>query len=917
MHDIFGTMIKMKTFKKEFKKESKKENETVRYVLLFLGFMFTALFLVQTMPAKSDMLKPNPSVYLANNWYIQSSVRVKEPGKTVSSTGFKPAGWYKTAVPSTVLAALVRNKAVPNAEDIYLGKNLEKIPAAQFKHSWWYRKEFNLAEVAAGGIVRLVFEGINYRAGIWLNGKQIATSDEIKGSFRLFDLDVTRWIRAGKNVKNVLAIEVFPPKPGDFTIGFVDWNPAPPDNNMGLWRGVKLRLSGPVSLNDTFVRSSVNTDTLTAAELTVSTELINHGEQAVSGVVKGEIEAVVFSQPFSLAPLEKRKITFSPGAYKELRFQNPRLWWPHTLGVPHLYRLKISASLNKQNKQQEKSDFREIDFGIREVADYLNKQGHRGYKVNGKEVLIRGGGWVDDLLLADDHRRIEAQIKYTRHMNLNTIRLEGFWGSSQKLYDLADRYGILLMVGWSCQWEWKEYAGKPVDEFGAVKTPGEMDLVARSLRDQVVWLRNHPGIFVWVLGSDKLPRPALEKKYNNYLADIDPSRPQLASCKYMVSKVSGPTAVKMAGPYDYVPPVYWYIDKKNGGAFGFNTETGPGPQPPPLESLKRMLPEAHLWPIDDVWNYHCGRNKFNTLNRYVEALQKRYGKPGSAADFARMAQAASYEAIRAMFEAFGVNKPNTTGIIQWMLNSAWPEMYWQLYDYYLMPNGAFYGTKTASQPVNIVYNYGDQGIYVVNDTHSPQDDLDAVIRVLDFNSREVFSKTIPMGIGANISSKILAVPVIKGLTPIYFIDLKLENRDGKVVGDNFYWLSSKQDSLDEKGTTWFVTPMKEFADFTGLANLPEAALDVRHRFNIIDGEHFIHVTLENPGDKIAFFVRLNVAGQRSGQSILPVFWENNYISLLPGEVKTVSGMFSVKDSSKEKPVFTFSGWNLKPVKKEK
>jgi exo-1,4-beta-D-glucosaminidase len=852
--------------------------------------------------SKKNINECGDTIPLEDGWCIQSSTRCKQRGAIISTPGFSVEGWYKTSVPSTVLAALVKNNIYKH---IYFAKNLELIPGGQFQQSWWYRKEFNLEALPSVSNARLVFEGINYRANIWLNGKKAASSDEIIGPFRIFDIDVTSLIHAGKNI---LAVEVFPPKPGDFTIGFVDWNPSPPDKNMGLWRGVKLYLSGPVSLNHSFVQSKVNLVTLDQAALTVTVNLVNHSKHHASGVVKGEIEKVMFSQPFSLDPREKITIIFSPGGYKELQFQHPRLWWPHNLGTPHLYRLKLAALLDNENMV---SDSQEITFGIREVADYINKQGHRGYKINGKEILIRGGGWVDDMLLADDTTRIADQFKYTKHMNLNTIRLEGFWGSSQKFYDLADQHGILLMAGWSCQWEWQNYLGKPVDEFGGIKTPGEIDLVARSLRDQVVWLRNHPSIFVWVLGSDKLPRPALEEKYNSYLDTVDPSRPRLASCKTHVSKISGATAVKMNGPYDYVPPIYWYIDKKNGGAFGFNSETGPGPQPPPLESIKRMIPQNQLWPINDIWEYHCGRNEFSTINRYMRALEHRYGKPVNIEDFARKAQVANYEAIRAMFEAFGVNRPNTTGIIQWMLNSAWPGMFWQLYDYSLMPNGAFYGTKTASQSLNIAYNYGDKGIYLVNDTHVSYENLNVEIRIFNFDSEEVFSTSIPEAVGENESRKILDMLGIKELSPIYFLDLKLKNNDGKVVSDNFYWLSIKEDILDEKGTTWFYTPIKEFADFTGLMDLPKVTLDVQHKFENMDSEQLVRVCLKNPTDKIAFFIELKVIGDRTGRSVLPIFWEDNYISLLPGETKSINGRFSGEDTGGEIPMFVFSGWNLK------
>ena len=438
-----------------------------------------------------------------------------------------------------------------------------------------------------------------------------------------------------------------------------------------------------------------------------------------------------------------------------------------------------------------------------------------------------------------------------------------------------------------------------------------MELVTSYLRDQVVWLRNHPSIFLWALGSDMLPRPELEKKYYDILEEIDPTRPTLASCGYAVSEVSGPSAVKMNGPYDYVTPNYWYVDKNHGGAFGFNTETGPGPQPPPLESIKKMIPEDHLWPIDDYWNYHCGRNEFNTLNRYNNALNHRYGAPVSLEEYIQKAQVANYEAIRAMFEAFGVNKYNSTGIIQWMLNSAWPELYWQLYDYYLMPNGAFYGTKAASRPVNIVYNYGDKNIYIVNDRFSPLENLKVEVQVLNIDSRVVFKKDCQVSIGENMSKKIFEIPEISELSPVYFIDLKLKDGDGKKISENFYWLSTKKDVLDEEGTLWFVTPNKEFADFTALNDLPEIEINAKYHFKDLGKAQEIQVTLENPSDAIAFFIELNVFGKESGNSILPIFWEDNYISLLPGETREINARFSREDLKDQQPGFKLSGWNVK------
>jgi exo-1,4-beta-D-glucosaminidase len=840
------------------------------------------------------------TIQLGDGWWIQASSLCTQPAETISTAGFATAGWHQANVPSTVLAALVRDGTVP---DPFAGRNLESIGTAQFREPWWYRTEFTLDGATATGHVRLVLEGVNYSAEAWLNGRKIAGRSDILGAFRMFEIDVSGQVRKGENA---LAVKVYPPDPGDFTIGFVDWNPKPPDLNMGLWRPLKLRVSGAVALDEPFVQPALD-PSLKHASLSISALLTNNRDREVEASVTGTIEQLRFAKKFTLGPKEKRRITLSAAEFPQLRLENPRLWWPNNLGEPNLYRLELAVLAGGRV-----SDRQDFSFGVRSVSDYMNEKGHRGYRINGKPVLIRGGGWADDLFLREDPARLEAEVAYARHMNLNTIRLEGFWGSSQKLYDLADRYGIMLMAGWSCQWEWKDYLGKDVDEkFGGVQSPADMELVARSLHDQVVWLRNHPSVFVWVVGSDMLPRPELEKKYRSMLAETDPTRPMLAACSVRTSEVSGPTGVKMNGPYDYVTPNYWYEDTERGGAFGFNTETGPGPQPPPLESLKRMLPPGHLWPIDEMWNYHCARNEFNTMGRYLKALDGRYGRPGGVEDFARKAQLANYEAMRAMFEAFEVRRPVTTGIVQWMYNAAWPKLYWQLYDYYLMPNGAYFGARTACRPRNLIYDYGGHAVWAVNSGQEPLSSATAEIRVFDLGSKEVFATSRTLDIQVDSPVRVADLSGVKGLTPVYFLDLRLKGRDGAALASNFYWLSTKKDVLDPKGSEWFVTPNKEFADFTALAQLPEVEIRVTQRIEEAEGKQRVHLLLVNPSPAIAFFIEFKLVGAQSGRTMLPVLWDDNYVSLLPGERRELTATIESRVTGGEQVVVRHTGYNVK------
>ena len=837
-------------------------------------------------------------IILKKNWFIQSSEKTTDSGSIIASEKFSLSSWYKADVPSTIMGALVKDNIYKN---VFLGNNLKNIPHKQFENSWWYRTQFIIPKKIKGKFVKLEFEGINYRANIWLNGTLISDSSYCTGVYRMFEFDITRIVK--RNGKNVLAVEVFPPKKGEPTIGFVDWNPNAPDNNMGIWRPVKLKFSGDISINYPFVQSKINYQSR-IAELNVSTELHNNSDKYISGELTGEIDKIKFSKKINFEPGENTKITFTPQDFKQLIIKNPKLWWTYNLGKPSLYKLKLIFKI-----KQKVSDLIETKFGIREVTDYINNEGYRGYKLNGKKILVLGGGWVDNLFLNNTFDNLRTQIDYVKQMGLNAVRLEGFWGESSALYNLCDENGILMMVGWSCQWEWEEYIGKPVDEYGAIKTKGEIDLITRSFKDQIKWLRNHPSIFVWLYGSDKIPRPELEKEYQKILREIDPTRPFLASAADHISTITGKTAVKMRGPYDYVPPVYWWKEKTIGGALGFNTEEGPGAEIPPLESITKMIPKNDLWPIDSVWNFHCGKYSFSNLRSYNNAMYRRLDTCINVIDYCTKAQYLNYENTRAMFEANEANKYSSTGVIHWMLNAAWPKLWWQLYDYYLQPGGAFYGTKKACEPIHIIYDYDNMGIVVINNTLKALNNLTANIQIFNFDLTKKYSFNTPVKLMADQSIEILKLPYIKDLSKTYFVDLKLKE-DKRTLSSNFYCLSSKPDILDTAKTNWFITPAKEYADLTELNNLPKVHLTVTEKFKSEKDKDFIEAEISNYTNKLAFQIVLSVKKGKNGDSVLPIFWEDNYFSLLPGEKRIIKGYFYKNDLSGKEPKLNVSGWNI-------
>ncbi|MBN1509850.1 MAG: hypothetical protein JW955_23590 [Sedimentisphaerales bacterium] len=877
---------------------------------------------------------------LSQGWQIRACDEVGVPGERVSAPGFDARDWVPAAVPGTVLAALV---AAGKYEDPYFGMNLKQIPREPFERRWWSRTEFELSGAQAEQTTLLELDGVNYAANIWLNGRQIAAAHQVNGAFRRFQYDVSDVVTSSLNV---LAVEVIPPRPGDFTIGFVDWNPPAPDRNMGLFRPVRLRFCDAVSIENPFVQTRLNLATLAEAYLTITANVVNHTDRDVAGTLEGRIEGIHFAREVHLRPRERKTVTLTADEYSQLHIANPRLWWPHDLGSPELYPLELRFVAESQI-----SDFRSLCFGIREVADYWTPEGHRGFKVNGRQVLIKGAGWTDDLLLADTRQTIDAELRYVRHMNLNCIRCENIWGKDSTLYDLCDEYGLLVMVGWSCQWEHEQYLGKPVDErYGGVVSPEDIELVSRSWLDQLLWLRHHPSICVWAVASDKTCAPDLEKRYIEIFREYDPTRPHLASTGGMgseqaivtkeriVSEISGCSGMKMLGPYEYTPPIYWYTDTRRGGAYGFNTETSPGAVVPTLESLKKMLPPEHLWPVDEYWRFHCGLNEFTTLDQYEKAVTRRYGGARTVEEFSRKAQALNYELMRPMFEAFRVHRGRATGVIQWMLNAAWPKMWWQLYDWYLMPTGAFYGAKKACQPLQLIYNYGDHGIYLVNDSRvgcamhtAPNEDharrnrpmekvctahpasLTADIRVYDVESRLFFAEHIPVSLAGNaVETQYLAsLPSRFGnITATYFLSLRLLDAAGMSIADNLYWLSTKPDVLDysAKVTPWeYYTPSKGYADLTGLDSLPPAQVDVVHRLETAGPESTMTVELANRSDKIAFLIELLLTDEQTGEPIVPIFWQDNYVTLLPSETRAVSGMFT---STGHEPALAVRGWNL-------
>ena len=800
----------------------------------------------------------------AGNAAPSGNRQVLTDGWTLTREG--AAEKFAARVPSTVAGTLY--EAGYFGEGLLEGRAYEQVDKSIFDDTWTYTTTFT-GKPARGQHAELVFDGLGFYADILLNGKRIASADTTAGVFVRRAYDVTKLLKK----RNKLEVKLRRAQKGDLNHGFVDWNPRPLDESMGIVRPVTLRTTGPVSVEDVYVIPDLDVESFATADLTVRVTLSNKEDRPVDAVLALDLGGGNATVPVALAPCETREITLTPAEAALLHLDNPRVWWTYDLGKPEMYRLVVRVEAAGAV-----SDTKEVAFGVRKVESRLTENNDRQFTLNGKDILLKGAGWTDDIFLCDTPETIERQVRYVKDMNLNLIRFENIWGKDDTVYDLCDRLGVLALVGFSCQWEWEDYCGLPeVKGYGCINGREVEDLAVRYFHDQVVRLHNHPSVIAWLTGSDRIPNPGLEERYLAIFGKED-YRPYVCSAK-RIRSLAGWSGAKMEGPYEWVGPDYWYKDTKAGGAFGWNTETGIGANLPQLESLKRMIPEEALWPLSDVWDYHCtaSSSAMNTTKVLQETVNGLYGGFDSLEDFVRKAHAVDYDGTRAMFEAFRVRVPQSTGIVQWMLNSAWPSLYWQLYDWYGVPTAGYYGTKKACEPIQLLFDYATRKVYAVNESgDAAPHALQATLQVFDANSKPVGQETKAIQVGYREVLPVFDLTRYDGKP--HFVALALKDENGPVA-DNFYCLPAKDNEYDWKKSSWYVTPVTAYADLGFVFKQPEADVEMT-----VEGNR---VTLTNKSGVIACQNILK-AKDADGNLVVPAYWSDNFFPLLPGETRTVT-----------------------------
>jgi exo-1,4-beta-D-glucosaminidase len=843
----------------------------------------------------------NYRLLLKNDWNMQSAVTDASTGGQISKADFKADKWYKVSVPTTVIAGLLANKVYDF--DPFYGRNFEKLNDARLDKPWWFRKEFKLAESENGKNVVLRLQGINYKANVWLNGKLIADSTQIAGPFRIIELDIT------KNIKytgeNVLAVEVKRPfnpnkRGGDLAIDYADWIHYPPDFNNGIINNVEVKTFRKVGVEYPLVTTKFDLPSLAVAHLEVDAMVVNYTDKEQDAIVKGKINGTInFEQKVHLDPREKKQVTFSPAHYPQLNVKNPRVWWPWEYGKPELNRIELSL-INDNQLSNELSE----NFGIRQVSSVLiDNNKARKFIINGKPIMLRGAAWSPDIFQRRSKERQEQELKLVRDMNMNIVRSEGKL-EDDSFYAICDKEGLLVMSGWMCCGAW-QYP----ERWDAAKR----NVAMASDSSVMYWLRNKPSMLTWLNGSDMPPRDKkVEADWLAIEADLKWPNPTIASANETASKVSGATGVKMAGPYDWVPPTYWEADtSKYGGAWSFATEISPGPSIPPYESLIKFMSKDSISNKSLDWLYHCGTMQFGNTHIFDSALYARYGTSASIMDYLKKAQLQNYEGHRAMMEAYGLRKyNNATGVIQWMLSNPWPSLIWHTYDYYLYPAGTYFGMKKSLEPLHVMYSYKSNGVDIINSTLQSFSGLRVKATVYNLDGSLKYTKETSAEVAEDGIKECFILPQIDGLSDVYFVRLELKDTKGKVQSINWYWLSGKKDELNWKKSTWYYTPQSAFADYGALKNMPKTTLNVKQT-SAKPGTGASHkITLTNTGKSVAFFVHVRALKEKGGEDILPVIFEDNYISLAPGETRIIECSYKSKDAGKGEPYILVNGWNV-------
>ncbi len=811
------------------------------------------------------------------SWMIRRASEVTATGEEISTPNYKPENWLVATVPGTVLSSFKNAGAI--AEPNYADNQLH-ISESFFYSNFWYRDEFELPENFKQDRLFLNFDGINWKADIYLNGHKLG---RIEGAFMRGKFDVTDLVVAGKNVvaveivKNahIGAIKEKNRQSTDFnggilgadnptfhaTIGW-DWIPTMRGRNIGIWNDVSLTTTGHVTVADPFVRSVLPLPDTTSAKLTAGIIVRNWDTKAVQGTLEGKIGEITFEQPVELAAGEEKTVVFDATTYPQLNIRHPRLWWPKGYGAPNLYDANFTFKVGDKV-----SDTRDFKAGIRQMT--FNEDNRiLSLFINGRRFIGRGGNWgFSESNLNYRGREYDIAVAYHADMNFTMMRNWVGMIGDEELYEACDRHGIMI---WQDFW-----LANPADG----PDPYYPEMFIANAEDYVKRIRSHASIAIYCGRNEGFPPAQIDQALRRIVREKHPDIHYISS--------SADDVVSGHGPYRMLPAKEYFTLKT--GNDKFHSERGM-PNVMTYESMLRTFSPEGLWPQDHQWGMHdYTREGAQGCTSFNEIITKGYGEPQSVKEFAELAQWVNYDGHRSLFESRSLNRK---GLLMWMSHPCWPSMVWQTYDYYFEPTAAYFAIKKASEPLHIQWNPATDEVEVVNYSGGMRKGLTAKTQLLNMDASVAWEKEAIVDSHEDTTDKCIRLEFPSDLSKVHFIKLTL-TENGTVVSENFY-----HRSLEEN-------------NYQALRELPKVkllpAIDTRKD---PDGTWHATVTVENTTAIPALMIRVNVTGEKDGLQFLPIFYSDNYFALLPGEKKTVNIRWKDEDTRGNTPKVQLSGYNV-------
>lgn len=822
-------------------------------------------------------IKDNRMTLSGGDWKLQRASEVQAGGEEIASVFYIPEGWVTATVPGTVLTSYknVGALADPNYAD-----NQLMISESFFNSNFWYRNEFHVPASFKRDRVFLNFDGINWKANVYLNGKQVG---RLEGAFIRGKFDVTDCVKGGTNV---LAVEIIKnahigaikeknKQSTDFnggilgadnptfhaTIGW-DWIPTMRGRNIGIWNDVFLTSTGKVTVQDPYVQTQLVLPDTTQARLTAEVVVKNHDGKEVSGVLSGRVGDVTFEQPVQLKAGEERTVVFDADRFPQLQVKNPRLWWPNGYGTPYLYDANFTFKVG-----EEVSDARDFKVGIRQMT-FNEDGGVLNLYVNGRRFIGRGGNWgFSESNLNYRGREYETAVAYHADMNFTMLRNWVGMIGDEELYDACDKYGIMI---WQDFW-----LANPADG----PDPYYPDMFIANAEDYVKRIRSHASIGLYCGRNEGFPPEIIDRALRRIVKEEHPGMHYISS--------SADDVVSGHGPYRMLPAkTYFTLETGNDK---FHSERGM-PNVLTYESFLRTYSPEGIWPQSHQWGMHDytlegaqGATSFN------EIIAIGYGQPESAKEFADLAQWVNYDGHRSLFES---RSKNRMGLLMWMSHSCWPSMVWQTYDYYFEPTAAYFAIKKASEPLHIQWNPATDEVEVVNYSAGLHPGLKARVQVLNMDASVAWEKEATVDSREDTTEKCIKLQFPDALSEVHFIKLTLEENE-KIVSENFYHRSKVENN------------------YQALKQLPKVPVRAQTQYTKADdGEWQAEITVENRSSAPALMVRLNIVGDKDGLQFLPIFYSDNYFALLPGERKVVRVHWKDVDTRGNAPLLKVSGYNV-------